>query len=39
VVASGGGCERGNELWGFIKSGKIFDYLSDYHVLRTDSAF
>jgi hypothetical protein len=33
-----GSCEHGNELLGFIKGGKFLDYMSDYQLLKKDSA-
>jgi hypothetical protein len=33
-----GSCERGNEPWRFIKGRKLLDYLSDYWLLKKDSA-
>jgi hypothetical protein len=35
VVSS---CEHGNELSGSIKGGQLFDYLSDYLLLKKDCA-
>jgi hypothetical protein len=33
-----GSCERGNEHYGSIKGGKFLDQLSDFQLLKKDSA-
>jgi hypothetical protein len=33
-----GACENGNEPSGFMKGGELFDQISDYQVLKKDSA-
>jgi len=33
-----GFCEHGNENLGFIKGGKFIEYLSDYYLLKKNSA-
>jgi hypothetical protein len=33
-----GCCEHGNEPFGAIRGGKLLDYLSNYKLLRKDSA-
>jgi hypothetical protein len=33
-----GPCEHGKELSGSIRSGKYLDYMSDYELLKMDSA-